>query len=535
MPIMKQAVILAAGEQDGFSTQAGLLELSDTTVVGRLIDQLYSVGIEKIVIVAGFQAEAFEKFASEQVFIIRSERYKWTGTMYSLSLAREYIDGDFFLLEGDIVVEGRGFDRVLANEAKNCLLIANESGLGDSSFVELRNDVVFKISKDIHQLSRLDGEFIGLSKISLETFDDMLEYFADCLNPYLHYEYALLSVGDKHKLGYVRVDDLVWSEIDTPNHYRNLQYVIYPRLERREKTRQESLICRMVLDALGPEYEVIGPLEKLGGMNNHNYKVATSQGPIVVRSPGKGTNKSVDREQERANCELAYSIGLDCETIHWNTKTGVKITRYIPGAETLSIASARREPNMELMAYALRTLHRCNKLFSSQFDPLENIAMFEKDVARKPGLLFDGYERVKLELLGLEQRLINMGLDHVPCHLDAWPENFVIGSDQRVFLIDWEYSGDYDGLWDVVSVGLECEFTADEEELFLEKYFGREPNISEIEKMNILRIIMDIHWSMWALSKVACGDEHLCTYSLGRFNRGKHNLRKYQSNMRNVG
>lgn len=518
-----QAVILAAGERRGFETPVALLEISGNTVIGRTIAQLRDARIEKIVVVTGFQAEAFQALESSDVRLVRSDRYKWTGTMHSLALARDHVDGDFLLIEGDLIVEGRGLDRLLQSPARDCLLIASESGSGDSAFVELRDDKVFRISKDIHQLSKLDGEFIGVSKISYETYRDMLGYYSESLNPYLNYEYAMLAVSDKHPLSYVRVDDMVWSEIDTPEHYRTLKYIIYPKLERREKQYLDAKVCDVFRSAMGDRYEIVAPVEKLGGMNNNNFKITTNQGEFVIRLPGTGT--SVDRLQEKLNSELAYSIGLDCEIVYFDLASGLKITRYIRGAETLTVASAKREINMELIASALKRLHTCGRLLHRDFDPFANISDFERDVNRNPSLFFGDYREVKAELMMMKEELNQLGLDRVPCHLDAWPENFVRGED-GIYLIDWEYSGNYDPLWDVVSIGLECEYSAEEEELFLNKYFGREPSEIELRKMDILRVLMDLHWSMWALAKVACGETGLYEYSRMRYERGKANLEK---------
>src|SRR5690606_18515833 len=132
------------------------------------------------------------------------------------------------------------------------------------------------------------------------------------------------------------------------------------------------------------------------------------------------------------------------------------------------------------------------------FDPFRGIAEYEKDVSQQDGLMFEDFGEVKSMLSRLQDELEREGLEYVPCHLDAWPENFVKSGD-RIYLIDWEYSGNYDKAWDVVSIGLECEFSTDEEELFLRKYFGSEPSPSERRKMDILRIVMDVYWSLWAL------------------------------------
>jgi thiamine kinase-like enzyme len=106
--------------------------------------------------------------------------------------------------------------------------------------------------------------------------------------------------------------------------------------------------------------------------------------------------------------------------------------------------------------------------------------------------------------------------------LDAWPENFIKGKD-KVYLIDWEYSCNYDKLWDVASIGLECEYSKDETELFYNKYFGRKPTEKEIKKMDVLRILMDIYWSMWSLSETSLGED-LYDYSFGRYSRAVANF-----------
>ena len=49
-------------------------------------------------------------------------------------------------------------------------LFTNESGSGDEAFVEIRDNHLFKMSKDIHQFNRIDGEMIGLTKISYKLY-----------------------------------------------------------------------------------------------------------------------------------------------------------------------------------------------------------------------------------------------------------------------------------------------------------------------------------------------------------------------------
>ena len=67
---------------------------------------------------------------------------------------------------------------------------------------------LFRISKDIHQLNRIDGEMIGLSRISLALYRKMLEYFSDNQNPMLNYEYVIENIGRIYQIRGIMIDDM---------------------------------------------------------------------------------------------------------------------------------------------------------------------------------------------------------------------------------------------------------------------------------------------------------------------------------------
>ncbi len=290
---------------------------------------------------------------------------------------------------------------------------------------------------------------------------------------------------------------------------------------------KEGHVVKLFLEIMKGKYKVKSDVKKLGGMNNDNYKIFTNSINFVFRLPGKVANESVNRASEFFNTKVAREIGIDCNTIYFDVESGVKITEYIKDAETLSIATAKEKDNMRLMAYALNRLHESKKKFYENFKPFLQIEEYKNTVIREKESLLEDYQELDRTVAFLKNKIEKIGLDHVPCHLDAWPENFVKTKD-KIYLIDWEYSSNYDSLWDVVSIGLECEYSRAEEELFYKKYFGRSPSNSERLKMDVLKILMDIYWSMWSLSKVSYGEEEIHEYSLGRYNRGIANLKEFK-------
>ncbi|MGE5627663.1 MAG: NTP transferase domain-containing protein [Solirubrobacterales bacterium] len=235
---IKTAVILAAGESPEFEEPVGSLMLGSKTVIERLTDILKESGIEKIIIISGYKSKYYEKLSNKKdIFVIENSAYKASGTMVSLALAKDYIDDDFLLVEGDVVIEKRGITEVLNQKSRDCILITDESGSGDEVFVEIRNEFLFKMSKDRHQFNHIHGEMIGICKISIDIYKKMLEEFKNNSNPYLNYEYMLFDIARTYNIGYVKIKDLIWSEIDTKWHYKNLTNYIYPMIEKRENMR----------------------------------------------------------------------------------------------------------------------------------------------------------------------------------------------------------------------------------------------------------------------------------------------------------
>jgi thiamine kinase-like enzyme/choline kinase len=525
---VNQAVILAAGEQKPFNLPVGFLELEDNTIIERIISILNAHDIEKITIITGFKKEYYEELADQKnLTIVHSDKYKWTGTMHSLVLAAEHIDGDFLLIESDLVFEERAITSLLKHPERNCLLLTSESGSGDEVLVEIRNHHIHRIAKDLHQLNRIDGEFIGLSKISVEAYRDMIEDFKKNKNPYFSYEYALLNLIQKHSINYVKIDDLIWSEIDTKQHYKHLKYLIYPKLKRKEIEFRTKYVGELISEVLEIGQDQIKNIEKLGGLTNNNYKVTISGRDYVARIPGLGTEKFIDRSNEKINSEIAYSIGLDSRSLYFNDMTGLKIVEFIPDAETLNAATAKREANMELIAAALRTLHQSGESFHQDFNPFNEIEHYERLLLAENGRPYDDYQQLKTLFMPLKDALRQLGMSITPCHLDTLPENFIKSGDKKLFLIDWEYSGNYDYLWDVAAVSLECGYSEDEEELFFRKYFGTDLTVTERQKIEIHKIIQDMYWYIWSAAKIAMGDPYLADFSKHKYHSGKKQLLSY--------
>ncbi|GAA0861391.1 winged helix-turn-helix transcriptional regulator [Paraclostridium tenue] len=522
---IKQAVILAAGEKKIFKKPVSFLDLEDGKIIDRFINILKLNGIEKIVIVTGYKSEYFEEYVKDKnIILVKNEKYKWTGTMHSLAMVKDVINDDFILLENDMIFEESAIEQILKDKNRNCMLITSESGSGDEALVEIRDGYVYKMSKDIHQFNKIDGEMIGISKISYEVFNKMLELFKDNKNPYLNYEYALMDIARDYKVGYIKPDNLVWTEIDIQEHYERAIKYIYPKLKRKEKEIKVNNIKNLLSEALNISCEVIDKVESIGGMTNKNFKVRMNNEDYILRIPGSGTEEMISRYSEKNNTLVASELNLDTDMIYFNEESGVKLAKYIKNSETITPKSAKRENNMIEITNILRKLHTSNATFVNKFDVFEKIEEYEVLLKEVNGSNFEDYDYVKNKVLNLKNILNDIGIKNVPCHNDTVPENFV-KDRERIYLIDWEYSGMNDPMWDLAAHCLECEFNEDEEELFLNLYFNKSVEEKYRTKILIYKICQDFLWSIWTNIKEAKGD-NFGTYGEDRYNRAKENLKK---------
>src|SRR3954447_7394387 len=83
-----------------------------------------------------------------------------------------------------------------------------------------------------------------------------------------------------------------------------------------------------------------GPIEQLGGLTNLVFKA----GEFCLRIPGKGTEEYINRANEAvAACEAAKA-GVAPEVLHVDPGTGMMVTRFIAGAETMSPEKFKARP-----------------------------------------------------------------------------------------------------------------------------------------------------------------------------------------------
>ena len=279
----------------------------------------------------------------------------------------------------------------------------------------------------------------------------------------------------------------------------------------------EKIIKEKLTSLLSTDEDILS-VEQLGGMTNQNYLVKTSSNQYIVKFFGKGTDKLIDRQNEKFNLELLKDLKLDVDNYLFDIEAGIKVNQYIENAETLDSTTIKTK--FEKIAPILQTIHASGKELKGEFAPFEEIKKYESLIQGE--ISYPNYEAVRKSVLSLKNELEKIGIDKKSCHIDLVPENFIEAPDGHLYLIDWEYSSMNDPMWDLAALFLESEFTTDEEDSFLSYYESEQTPVSR-EKIRIYKILQDIIWSLWTIYKEENGAD-FGDYGITRYNRAVKEL-----------
>ncbi|KEQ45236.1 phosphotransferase enzyme family protein [Streptococcus mitis] len=282
----------------------------------------------------------------------------------------------------------------------------------------------------------------------------------------------------------------------------------------------EKIIKEKISSLLSQEEEVLS-VEQLGGMTNQNYLAKTTNKQYIVKFFGKGTEKLINRQDEKYNLELLKDLDLDVKNYLFDIEAGIKVNEYIESAITLDSTSIKTK--FDKIAPILQTIHASGKELRGEFAPFKEIKKYESLIEEK--IPYANYEAVREEVFSLEKRLADLGVDRKSCHIDLVPENFIESPQGRLYLIDWEYSSMNDPMWDLAALFLESEFTPQEEEAFLSHYESEQTPVSR-EKIAIYKILQDTIWSLWTVYKEEQGAD-FADYGVNRYQRAVKGLAYY--------
>ena len=270
-------------------------------------------------------------------------------------------------------------------------------------------------------------------------------------------------------------------------------------------------------------------IERLGGMTNHSYKITRNDGKeYLVRIPGDGTEEMINRLDERKSTELACSLGIDSELLYFGDD-GRKVMRFIHNPQPIDESVMQKDENILQAANIFRKLHTCGIDTGVRFEVFEMAALYEKIILDGGVALYDDYYDVKQTVMDIKGEVDKNGeAPKVPCHNDSLIGNWVLDENNKLYLIDWEYSGMNEAMWDLSCLSIEAVYSPENDETLLNYYYGREASIEEKKRFVAAKLYVDYLWTLWGLTRVPFDGDFMQEYADNRYIRLKKNIAAYK-------
>lgn len=266
------------------------------------------------------------------------------------------------------------------------------------------------------------------------------------------------------------------------------------------------------LDAL-PELAdrtAVAPLP--GGLTNCNLKVITPRGPVVARlsSPGSAL-LAIDRDVERVNSVAAAASGAAPEVVAYDAAARVLVVRFVEGS-TWTDADVLEPANAPRIAQACRVLH-AGPRFANTFDMLALQPAYRAVVRQHGFRVPDGYDGYAAHAAAIADALAARPVPTVPCNNDLLAAN-VIDAGHRLWLIDYEYSGNNDPFFEIGNLWSEAAGSVDDLARLVEAYAGRVSR-ALTARARLWGLMSKYGWMLWAAIQDGTSDLDFDFWSWG--------------------
>jgi len=241
------------------------------------------------------------------------------------------------------------------------------------------------------------------------------------------------------------------------------------------------------------------------GLTNQNFRVDVAATPYFVRLPGTSTELlAIDRANELHNTRAAAAAGVGPQVILHDPASGALVLEWIEG-RTMSNPAFAAPGTPARIAEALQRLH-AGPRFRDTFNMFRlterYLSVIEERAIRVP----HGYREHLAAIPRIEAALAAHPLLTVPCHNDLLAENY-IDDGERLWIVDYEYSGNNDPTFELGNTAQELGFDASRQEELCGAYFGPQRFAREgpalLARMRLQMIMSDVGWTLWAAIQAA--------------------------------
>lgn len=518
--VPKNAIILAAGfgmRMVPINTEVpkGLLEVRGEALVERIIKQLHEAGIKKIYVVVGFMKEQYEYLIDKyDVELIVNADYATKNNLHSMKQVLDYL-ANSYIIPCDVWCNRNPFHKC---ELYSWYMVSDHVNNESSVRVNRKSQLV-----SVRDMSG-GNAMIGICYILAEQAETVKKNILQLCNDARHdgsfWEEALYN-GDRMivQAKVVSATDVV--EINTFEQLRELDS---------SSNQLKSNAIEVIKGALNVnEHEIKNIIVLKKGMTNRSFMFDCKGKRYIMRIPGEGTDKLINRREEAAVYEAIKDRHICDNIVYINPENGYKITEFLEDAR---VCDPLNVDDVKGAMSKLREFHKLELVVAHEFDIFKQLEFYES-LWNGEKSVYKDYQTTKEQVLSLKKYIDLHVEKRILTHIDAVPDNFLF-VENEVRLIDWEYAGMQDPHVDIAMFCIYSLYNKSQVDRLINIYF--EGNCSDEIRIKIYSYIAvcGLLWSNWCEYKRSLGIE-FGEYSLRQYRYAKDYYRIVQEERFKVG
>ena len=507
----KNAIILAAGYglrmvPINMDCPKGLLTVDGEHLIDRLIKQLKEKQINDITVVVGFMKEKYEYLIDTfGVNLVYNKDYASKNNLHSLNCVVNQISNTY-IIPCDIWCVKNPF----SDTEFYSWYMLNELIDSNSTVRVTRNQSIENIKKD-----QSGNKMIGISYISendsKQLKDNIKKLCKDIANDNVFWEKALFDMGNIE----VNANIMLSSEVTEINSYEQLRELDCSSKE----LENESLeVISETLNCKNEDIKNIKTLKK--GMTNRSFIFTVDSKKYIMRIPGEGTDKLINRKEEADVYNTIKGKNVCDELFYINPDNGFKISSFV---ENSRVCDPYNFEDVSKCMKKLKHFHDMKLKVNHEFNIVKQIDFYES-LWLEPKSIFDDYQQTKKNVLSLIPFVNKNKAESVLTHIDAVPDNFLFsknGKTENIQLIDWEYAGMQDPHVDIAMFCIYSLYDSKEEiDKVIDLYFENNCDSKTKIKIYCYIALCGFLWSNWCEYKRQLGVE-FGEYSLKQYRYAK--------------
>ena len=241
--------------------------------------------------------------------------------------------------------------------------------------------------------------------------------------------------------------------------------------------------------------------ELSGGLTKRNFRVDTAQGVFVARVSSNSSDLlAIDRTSEFRNSTIAGNGAVGAQVLDFLPGEGLLLISFIPGK---TFGADDVAANLPRIATSLRNLHALDS-FDHEFNMFNTQRNYQKIVMDQGFRLPEGYVEFAPKVTEIKRAFEVLSEGLVPCNNDLLPGNF-IDDGAKIWLIDYEYSGNNDACFEIGNVWAEAFLPLEALEELVSAYYGQH-RPEKVARAWLWALMAKYGWTLWASIQSSVSD-----------------------------